>query len=171
MSRRFQIVLPDPLAEQLCDLAASAGEPPSTLAAGLVRAGVCAAVKGERTANRDRRRPAPGSRRERPHWLEPFGGDPGWRREMWGAIVALYGRYPRLLEGLKEGWWGDEAATEMLCALTVWRAELDEVAAGPREELSFHRELADFAALVRQQGGGVASSWAPGAPPPEWLGI
>ena len=48
MSRRFQIVLPDPAAEQLSDLAAGSREPPSTVAARLVRAALArAASDGE----------------------------------------------------------------------------------------------------------------------------
>jgi hypothetical protein len=34
---------------------------------------------------------------ERPRWLEPYGGDAEWRQQMWGAIVALHGRYPHHL--------------------------------------------------------------------------
>ena len=89
---------------------------------------------------------------------------------MWGAIVALHGRYPRLLEALKEGWWRDEVHTEILCALAVWRGEIDDAGENPREELAFHRQLADYAQTLRQQGGGVSKAWKPGAPPPEWVG-
>lgn len=31
---------------------------------------------------------------ERARWLEPY-GEEDWRTEMWGQIVALYGRYPK----------------------------------------------------------------------------
>jgi len=88
---------------------------------------------------------------------------------MWGAIVAIHARYSRLLGALKEGWWADEAQTELLCALVVWRAEIDDAGDSPREELAFHRELAGFAQMLREQGGGVAKAWRPGAPPPDWL--
>lgn len=170
MSRRFQIVLPDPAAEQLSDLAAGSREPPSTVAARLVREALArAASDGEVRALRAPLERGAGTEPVRPRWFEPLGGDRAWRREMWGAIVALRERYPRLLEALKDGWWSDEALTEMLCALVVWRAEIDDAAESPREELAFHRELGDFAQLLREQGGGVEKAWAPGAPPPAWL--
>ena len=105
---------------------------------------------------------------ERAPWLEPYGGDGEWRRQMWGAIVALHGRYPRPLANLKDGWWTDEATTETLCALAVWRAELDDAGQDPREELAFQNQLADYSQLLRQEGGGVTKAWKPGAPPPEW---
>jgi hypothetical protein len=38
---------------------------------------------------------------ERSPWLEPYGGDTQWRRQMWGAIVALHGRYPEQLQARK----------------------------------------------------------------------
>ena len=90
-------------------------------------------------------------------------------QEMWGAIVALHGRYPRRLEHLKDGWWNDDAHAETLCALAVWRAEIDDVGQDPREELAFQAQLADYAQTLRQQGGGVAKTWRPGAPPQEWV--
>ena len=171
MSRRLQIVLPDPVATQLHELAAGAGEPPSTLAGQMVRSGVAEASRDGKVRSL---RPAPilaahkGGQRAR--WLEPYGGDNGWRREMWGAIVALHGRYPRHLEALKDEWWTDEAHTEILCALAVWRAEIDDAGEDPREELAFHTQLADYAHALRQQGGGVTKAWKPGAPPSEWAG-
>ncbi|HSZ71019.1 MAG TPA: DUF4160 domain-containing protein [Solirubrobacteraceae bacterium] len=45
MSRKIQIVLPDPQADKLTQFAANAGEPPSTLAALLVRNGIAHAAK------------------------------------------------------------------------------------------------------------------------------
>ena len=107
---------------------------------------------------------------ERAPWLEPYGGDPNWRQEMWGAIVALHGRYPRHLEALKDKWWTDDSQTETLCALAIWRAELDDTGQDPREELAFQNQLADYAQALRQQGGGVTKAWKPGAPPAEWAG-
>jgi len=88
---------------------------------------------------------------------------------MWGAIVALHGRYPRHLEALKDEWWTDDAHTETLCALAVWRGEIDDAGEDPREELAFKARLADYAHALRQQGGGVTRAWKPGAPPTEWL--
>jgi hypothetical protein len=87
---------------------------------------------------------------------------------MWGAIVALHGRYPRQLENLREGWWDDEPQTELLGALAVWRDEIDDAGRDPREELSFHHQLEDFSHILRQAGGGVESLWEPGAPPNDW---
>jgi hypothetical protein len=169
MSHRLQVVLPDPVATQLNELAAGAGEPPSTLAGHLVRIGVANAAKDGKVRSL---RPAAAlvARRGvgRAPWLEPYGGDRGWHRAMWGAIVALHGRYPRHLEALKEGWWRDEAHTESLCALATWRAEIDDAGEDPREELAFQGQLADYALALRQQGGGVAKAWRPGAPPKEW---
>jgi hypothetical protein len=168
MSRRLQIVLPDPIAIQLQELAASAGEPTATRAAQILRNGVAFAAKsGKVKADR----PAPtvvGEAGGRPRWLEPYGGDSNWRREMWGAVVALHGRYPRHLQDVKTGWWEDESQAETLCALAVWRAEIDDAGQDPREELAFHHQLADYAHTLRQQGGGVEKHWQPGPPPPEW---
>jgi len=87
---------------------------------------------------------------------------------MWGAVVALHGRYPRHLAALKDEWWTDESHTETLCALAVWRAELDDTGQDPREELAFQTQLADYAQVLRQQGGGVTKAWKPGAPPEMW---
>jgi hypothetical protein len=169
MSHRLQVVLPDPVATQLHELAATVGEPLSTVAGQMVRNGVAEAAKDGKVRAL---RPAPiltGRRRiERARWLEPYGGDPAWRQEMWGAIVALHGRYPRYLEALKDQWWKDDAHTEVLCALAAWRAEIDDAGEDPREELAFQTHLADYAQVLRQQGGGVAKAWNPGAPPDEW---
>jgi hypothetical protein len=148
MSKRLQIVLPDRVAAQLRELAVSAAEPPATVAGQMVRNGVAEAANGGRVGPLA---PAPilvGLRRnERARWLEPYGGDPTWRVEMWGAIVALHGRYPRHLGDVKEGWWNDEAHTETLCALAAWRAEIDDGGQDPREELAFHAQLADYTHL------------------------
>jgi hypothetical protein len=103
-------------------------------------------------------------------WLEPYGGDSDWRRQRWGAIVALHGRYPEQLQALKGKWWSSEATTETLCLLAVWRAELDDGGQDPREELAFRHQLVDYSQLLRQQGGGATKKWKPGATPPEWAG-
>jgi hypothetical protein len=96
MSRKIQIVLPDPQADQLAELAAGTGEPPSTLAGLFVRHGIAQAAKDGKVRQL---RQAPiivgNSGRERARWLEPYGGDSTWRGEMWGAIVALHGRRAR----------------------------------------------------------------------------
>lgn len=168
MSHRLQVVLPDPVATQLHELAAGVGEPPSTIAGQMVRSGI-AATAGEGKVRA--LRPARLTVRkgvERARWLEPYGGDDGWRSEMWGAIVALHGRYPRHLDDLKNGWWTDDSHTEILCALAVWRAEIDDAGEDPREELAFQAQLADYAQVLRQQGGSVTKAWSPGAPPRDW---
>ena len=145
MSQRLQIVLPDPVATQLHELAAGADTPPSTLAGQMVRNGVALAAKDGKVRPL---RPAPvlvgGKGSERAPWLEPYGGDPEWRQQMWGAVVALHGRYPVQLQALKDKWWTDESQTETLCALAVWRAELDDAGIDSREELAFQNQLADL---------------------------
>jgi hypothetical protein len=117
MSRKIQIVLPEPVALQLQELADSRGEPLATFARQLVRDGVALAAKEGRVAASAASAGNPGSRGGRPRWLEPYGGDPAWRQEMWGAVVALHGRYPRHLEHLHTGWWSDESQAETLYAL------------------------------------------------------
>ena len=107
---------------------------------------------------------------DRARWLEPYGGDAAWRAEMWGQIVALHGRYPHILAYLKDEWWADEAHIETLCALAVWRSELDDGGVDPREELAFHAQLTDYSQALRQEGGGVSKAWKPGAPPQGWAG-
>ena len=160
MSHRLQIVLPDPVALQLHELAAGADTPPSTLAGQMVRNGVALAAKDGKVRPL---RPAPvlvgGKGSERAPWLEPYGGDPNWRQEMWGAIVALHGRYPRHLAALNDKWWTDDSQTETLSALAVWRAELEDAGQDPREELAFQNQLADYTQALRQQGGGVTKAW------------
>ena len=88
---------------------------------------------------------------------------------MWGAIVALHGRYPKALANLKDEWWTSEAHTEILCALATWRAELDDNGTDPREELAFHTQLNDYTHTLRQEGGGITNTWTPGPPPQEWV--
>jgi hypothetical protein len=90
--------------------------------------------------------------------------------QTWGAIVALHGRYPKALGGLQEEWWTDDSQTETLSALATWRTEIDDTGQDPREELAFQHQLAGFAQLLRQQGGGVTKAWKPDAPPAEWSG-
>jgi hypothetical protein len=167
MSRKIQIVLPDPQADQLAELAAGTGEPQSTLAGLFVRTGIAQAAKVRQL------RQAPvivGGSGDRARWLEPYGGDPTWRQEMWGAIVALHGRYPRALANLKDNWWTDEQHTEMLCALATWRSELDDSGTDPRDELAFQTQLNDYAHTLQRERGGVTKTWTPGAPPDEWAG-
>jgi hypothetical protein len=168
VSRRVQLVLPDPVAMQLDELAAGAQEPPATVAAQMLRGAVAQAATDGAVRPL---RPVPErsrARSARARWLEPYGGDPTWSRQMWGAVVALHGRYPRQLEAVKDGWWCDEAQTEMLCAMATWRTDIDDGGEDPREEMAFHAQLSTYTQLLRQQGGGVAKAWQPGAPPAGW---
>lgn len=165
MSRRLQIVLPDPVAAHLRELAAGAREPLATVTAQMVRSVVALAATGGEVRALRPSAASLGKPDARARWLEPYGGDPAWRGEIWGAIVALHGRYPRQLQNLKDEWWTDEAHTETLCALAAWRAEIDDGGEDPREELAFHAPLAEYAHTLRQQGGGVSKAWQPGAPP------
>jgi hypothetical protein len=169
MSRAMKIVLADPVAVQLVELAASADQAPATLAAQMVRNGVAlAAMDGKVRPLKPTRMVVGRKDGERPRWLEPYGGDQEWRSQMWGAIVALHGRYPRQLGALKDEWWTDESHTETLCALAVWRAEIDDMGQDPREELAFQAQLADYSQMLRQEGGGVTKAWKAGAPPESW---
>jgi hypothetical protein len=169
MSRPMKIVLADPVAAQLGELAAGADQAPATLAAQMVRNGVALAAKDGQVCP-IRSGPVLVGRNggTRPPWLEPYGGDPEWRQQMWGAVVALHGRYPTQLQALKDKWWKDDSQTETLCALAIWRAELDDTGQNPRDELAFQNQLSDYAHTLRQQSGGVTKAWKPGAPPPEW---
>jgi hypothetical protein len=169
-SRKYQVVLPPPVATQLDELAAAAGERPSTLAAHLIRNGIAQAANDGKVRPL---RPTPlttgaASDGERAVWLEPWGGDTRWRADMWGQILALHGRYPQALAPLKEEWWTDEQHVETLCALATWRTQIDESGVDPREELAFQAQLNDLTQPLRQEGGGVAKAWKPGAPPDEW---
>ena len=169
MSRRFQIVLSDPVATQLHELAVAAGEPPSTVAAQFVRSGVSEAARdGKVRPLRPRAALTAQRSLSVPSGLSLTAGI------QLGAVRCGVDRraawsLPAAARGAKEGWWRDEVHTEILCALAVWRGEIDDAGENPREELAFHRQLADYADALRQQGGGVSKAWKPGAPPPSGL--
>lgn len=113
MSSRIKITLPDEIAARLDELAAASGEPVSRVAGQMVRDGLAklaGAARGSSAA------PAGELTVTRAPWLEPYGGDREWRQLTWGAIIALHGRYPDQLKGLKIGWWEDDATVELLCA-------------------------------------------------------
>lgn len=175
MSRRLKITLPDGLAAQLDELAANTGDPVASLAGQMVRQGIAEAAAGGQV-RAPRARPAPVApdssdgeeSDQRAPWLEPYGGDREWRSWMWGGIVALHGRYPTVLAGLKNGWWESEAHVETLCAFVVWRQMIDDTCRDPREELTFQVSLADYGHTLRQEGGSVTDAWKPGAPPARW---
>jgi hypothetical protein len=101
-------------------------------------------------------------------WLEPYGGDREWRQFMWGSILALCGRYPDELKGLKQGWWTDESQVETLCALAHWRQMLDDGGRDPRDELDFQLNVVEFGRRLKQAGGGVTKEWTLGVAPDEW---
>lgn len=171
VSQRVKVTLPDDVVAELTDLAANGGEPLARVVAHIVRErrhGTPAVAPSPATEILATQRPGR-SAETRPAWLEPYGGDAAWRAQMWGGIVALHGRYPKALAGLKSGWWLSESHVETLCALVVWRQELDEAGRDPREELAFQARLADYAHVLRQEGGGVSREWHPGAPPGEWV--
>jgi hypothetical protein len=170
MSYRMKITLPDPTMAQLEILAEQRGEPASRIAAQMI----CTEIADRKDPRRTHAQvltPVPAEDHDpdrRAPWIEPFIGHQEWRTQMWGSIAALYGRYPRELAHLKEGWWEDSAHTETLCALVVWRDWIDQAADDPRHELAFHVQLADYSRELRQEGGGVTRAWKPGAPPEEW---
>lgn len=87
---------------------------------------------------------------------------------MWGQLVALHGRYRKALSWLQEDWWEEEALLETLCALAVWRAELDDSGVDAREELAFQLQLRELSHVLRAAGGGVSRAWKPGAMPDSW---
>jgi hypothetical protein len=174
-SRRLKITLPETLAAQLEELAETTGEPAARLAGQVVREGIAdAAANGQVRVSRPR--PAPAALEapedegpdQRAPWLEPYGGDSQWRQWMWGGIVALHGRYPTALAGLKDDWWEIETHVETLCALAVWRQWIDDAGRDPREELAFQVTLSDYGHTLRQEGGSITRAWTPGAPPDEW---
>jgi hypothetical protein len=174
MSYRMKITLPDPTMARLQALAEERGEPMSRIAAHMV----CAEAADRKDPHRTHG-PTPASLPtedpdldldRRAPWIEPLFGDPRWRAEMWGSIVALYGRYPRELGHLKNGWWENVAHVERLCAFAVWRDWIDLASDDPRDELAFHIQLSDFSRELHQEGGSVTRAWQPGAPPDGWTG-
>jgi hypothetical protein len=171
MSRKYQVTLPGPVSEQLEQLAAGAEQPPTTLAGQFIQSEVARAVAEGRMQPLRQLPSTAGtiSTGERARWLEPYGGDAGWRADMWGQIVALHGRFPKALAGLQECWWTENELLDTLCALAVWRAELDDAGVDPREELAFQLQLRELAHVLRQAGGGVTKAWRPGALPEEWI--
>jgi hypothetical protein len=89
---------------------------------------------------------------------------------MWGAIVALRGRYPEQLQALKDKWWTDESTTETLAALAAWRAELDETRQAPATSSPSKPNSTTTPNSYAKKGGGVTKLWKPSATPPEWAG-
>jgi hypothetical protein len=118
-------------------LAACADTPHSTLAAHFVQNVIARAVKSGHVRTLRTAPVLADGTSDRPPWLEPYGGTREWRQQMWGAIVALHGRYPHHLEALKDKWWTDESTLETLGELAIWRQELDETRKDPRHEIAF----------------------------------
>lgn len=185
MSRRLKITLPDELDTRLAEIAAARGEPVARVAAEMVRdelAKIIAAARANGSTPSEAlaklnaaASPSGGTSEDedelpmvRAAWLEPYGGDRTWRQLMWGSILALYERYPEVLKGLKTGWWNDETQVEMLSAFTHWRQMLDDSGTDPRQELDFQFSIAEFGRRLKQEGGGIAKEWKPGAAPDEW---
>jgi hypothetical protein len=146
------------------------GEPVATVATQIVRQHLEMTRNGSSTPKTGASAPAALGKISsgRPPWLRPYGGDREWSELMWGSILALHGRYPRVLGHLKDGWWNDAAHVETLCALVVWRDWLDESGRDPREELAFQFQLYNFGRSLRQEGGGVTKASKPGVAPTDW---
>jgi hypothetical protein len=164
MSRRLKITLPDPVCEQLSDMAANSGEPVSRLAAEIVRNRVIGTDETVPGLCRQRRITAS----QRPEWLEPLSDDGRWRTLMWEKIEALYLRYRHALSCLADGWWEDESCVETLCALATWRRSIDESGHDPIEELDFQARLAECSTAFQRAAGAGVRSWLPGARPRDW---
>jgi hypothetical protein len=169
MSHRMKITLPDSTLAGLRAAAKDCGEPMARVATRLISDGLAAGTRAPEPPPHEPAapRPDPGPDR-RAAWLEPFDDAQDWRRDMWGAIVALHGRYPRQLGHLKDGWWDHTAHVETLCALVVWRDWIDQTGDDPREELLFHAQLEDYDRALMQEGGGASAAWQPDAPPNSW---
>jgi hypothetical protein len=174
-TRRLKITLPESVALRLDKLARSAGEPPAKIAAQMVRQGIAhaesnGAIQEPRPSSDSDQHEAPRAPREkqRPDWLEPYGGSREWRGLMWGAIVGLAMRYPEALSSLKDGWWQNATHLETLSALAVWRQSIDDSGGDPREEIAFHIQLNRYGASLREIGVPLGPRWVPGAPPIDW---
>ena len=76
MSQRLQIALPDPVATQLQELAASAGEPTATLAGQILRNGVALAARPARSEPPNHPQAVPGKRATAPDGLSPTAATP-----------------------------------------------------------------------------------------------
>jgi hypothetical protein len=105
MSQRLKITLSDAVMAGLRDIAARDGVPIARVAAERLSQ----TTPDDRTGDSVSSLPALIDDdliddRHAP-WIEPVMGDLGWRRRMWGSIAALYGRYPRQLAYLRDGWW------------------------------------------------------------------
>ena len=120
MSQRRQIVLPDPVDQQLRELAAGADTPPSTLAAQMVQGGVAQAAKDGRV--RPLRSTAVlvgGENGERGPGLSPTVATASGAGRC-GARSSRSRPLPRPARHAQRQMVDDESTTETLCALAVW---------------------------------------------------
>ena len=150
--RRISIRLPDPALALLEQRAQAQGEPVASAASNLLRTALengIADSGGARSRTAQRRSPARQSVRPTPGapWIAPE-NDSDWHERMWGAIVALYERYPRVLARLEHDWYEHAERVETLAALAVWRANIDAVGEDPREELAFHAALLQLGRIL-----------------------
>ena len=56
----------------------------------------------------------------------------------------------------------------MLCALVVWRQQLDDAGRDPGDEIAFQHTLIDYGHILRQEGGSITQAWTPGPALHEW---
>jgi hypothetical protein len=150
--RRISIRLPDPALVLLEQRAQAQGEPVASAASNLLRTalengvtesgGAKSRVAPRRSLARTSTRPTPGA-----PWIAPE-DDPDWHERMWGAIVALYERYPRVLARLEHDWYEHTERVETLTALAVWRANIDAAGEDPREELAFQAALLQLGRIL-----------------------
>lgn len=170
MGYRLQVTVADDIADELQRRAQTAGQPASRVAATLINVAlnIGATVARDRaparlvSARRDAAQPA--------SWIEPIAVAErrAWRSELWAGVLALCARYPQELQRLEASWWRYRARTEQLAALDVWRLAIDQTGSDPREELTFHHQLADLRYVLEHLPGG-ADTFQPGPPPHEWL--
>ena len=105
-----------------------------------------------------------------PSWIEPIAVDErrAWRGELWPASLRSARATPKNSSGSKHSWWRNRARAEQLAALDAWRLAIDKTGSDPREELTFHHQLADLRYVLEHLPGG-ADTFQPGPPPHEWL--
>jgi hypothetical protein len=137
MSRKYQVTAPGPVAEQLEHLAAASEQPPTTVAGQFVRSEVVRAAADGTMRPLRQLPPTTGAvtTGARARWLEPYRGDPDWRADMWGQIVALHGRYPKALAWLQENG-GPTRSYSRRCARLPHGARRSTTPASTREKSS-----------------------------------
>jgi len=84
---------------------------------------------------------------------------------MWGAIVALRGRYPEQLEALKDKWWTNESTVrDTRRTRRYGEQNSTKRAKTPATSSRSKTQLNDYAHLLSQKGGGVTKAWKPARP-------